>query len=909
MSMTGWKPHSGPSSASAYCRSTRGSPERKCSGCGSAGGSPGSNVAVDQQAPDLLERARCRPGPRCRTRGSGARHPPCRARRSRWRRRRRLRGRTGLRSYSCAFSVGMHWSLHCLRIGTLSVFLAMATTSPSCRRRARRAAARAAGRRPSRSTEAALRRIEAADPALGAFVDVDGDRALEQARAHRRPTTARLFAGVPIAIKANTPGRRAGHGLRRAPCWTGHRADHDAHLVRRLREEGFVIVGSTKSPEFGILPTTEPRHGGPARNPWDPDRTPGGSSGGAAAAVAVRDAPDRPRQRRRRVDPHPRRVLRARRPQAQPRPGLPRPRHRRLVPRLRRRPLPHRARHGRGARRARRATRPATPPGRRRPTAVHHRRQPRPGLAAHPRRARRTRSARRPAPGERGGASRDGASARRPRPRGRGRRRRTCPAPETLPLFLDVFAANIALGDRARAAAGGPRGRAGRHRAAVAGDARAAPRARTRSSYLGAIAPAAGARRRVVALWADCDVHAHARARRAPAAHRRARPASATADAELRPRRRPSPRTPALFNVTGQPAITVPAGFGADGLPVRRPARRPPAGRGHAAPGRRASSRPPRPWAHVRPPAALAPAPAARPIGSGRDAERLGVLRAALGEHRRAHDVGLVAGGQRDRAGDRLVERAAARSSERRRDAREAPRAAAGVEHRARRPSRAVSVSGPAISSDLVAVRPAVERPPPRTRRRRRPTPAGSRARAHRLGHRARRAAATSRSSSAQLACPRARRSASSAAWWWPGRRRPPPARRAPWCGARGERWCGDAPRGDEEDEVLDARALGRAQQAPGGHAVDLLDRRVGLVALRGREVDDGPHAAQRVAEGRRVAEVAERDLHADALRAEAPRVADQAADRVPGGPTRRRSSADPTRPVAPVSRSIERGG
>ena len=56
MSMSGWKPHSGPSSASADCRSTRGSPERKCSGCGSAGGRPGLERPVDQQAPDLLER-------------------------------------------------------------------------------------------------------------------------------------------------------------------------------------------------------------------------------------------------------------------------------------------------------------------------------------------------------------------------------------------------------------------------------------------------------------------------------------------------------------------------------------------------------------------------------------------------------------------------------------------------------------------------------------------------------------------------------------------------------------------------------------------------------------------------------------------------------------------------------------
>ena len=67
----------------------------------------------------------------------------------------------------------------------------------------------------------------------------------------------------------------------------GHRPGHSAYLVRRLREAGFVVVGTTNMPEFGILPTTEPRHTGTTHNPWNLDRTPGGSSGGAAAAVAA----------------------------------------------------------------------------------------------------------------------------------------------------------------------------------------------------------------------------------------------------------------------------------------------------------------------------------------------------------------------------------------------------------------------------------------------------------------------------------------------------------------------------------------------------------------------------------------------------------------------------------------------
>jgi len=90
---------------------------------------------------------------------------------------------------------------------------------------------------------------------------------------------------VPIAIKANVPvaGRLMSFGSK---FLADHRPGHSAYLVRRLQEAGFVIVGITNMPEFGILPTTEPRHGGPTRNPWDTERTPGGSSGGAAAAVA-----------------------------------------------------------------------------------------------------------------------------------------------------------------------------------------------------------------------------------------------------------------------------------------------------------------------------------------------------------------------------------------------------------------------------------------------------------------------------------------------------------------------------------------------------------------------------------------------------------------------------------------------
>jgi amidase len=120
---------------------------------------------------------------------------------------------------------------------------------------------------------------------VNAFVEVDAERALEAAAAIE-PGDERPFAGVPIAIKANT----AVAGLCRnfgSKFLQGHRPEYSAYLVRRLREAGFVVVGVTNMAEFGILPTTEPRHSGVTRNPWDLERTPGGSSGGSAAAVAA----------------------------------------------------------------------------------------------------------------------------------------------------------------------------------------------------------------------------------------------------------------------------------------------------------------------------------------------------------------------------------------------------------------------------------------------------------------------------------------------------------------------------------------------------------------------------------------------------------------------------------------------
>jgi amidase len=134
-------------------------------------------------------------------------------------------------------------------------------------------------------TELAFDRIAALDPQLNAFVDIDRERALAAAE-EIRPGDERPFAGVPTAVKNNraVEGMRLTFGCR---LMADHVARHDHNVTRRLREAGFVIVGTTTLPEYGILPTTEATLFGPTRNPWDLERTPGGSSGGASAAVAA----------------------------------------------------------------------------------------------------------------------------------------------------------------------------------------------------------------------------------------------------------------------------------------------------------------------------------------------------------------------------------------------------------------------------------------------------------------------------------------------------------------------------------------------------------------------------------------------------------------------------------------------
>ena len=133
--------------------------------------------------------------------------------------------------------------------------------------------------------ELSLARIEELNPQLNAFVQIDAERALATA-ADIGPGDPRPFAGVPIAVKNN----RAVQGLRLTygcSLMKDFVVDYDHNVTRRLKDAGFVIVGTTTLPEYGILPVSEARIFGPTRNPWDLERTPGGSSGGAAAAVSA----------------------------------------------------------------------------------------------------------------------------------------------------------------------------------------------------------------------------------------------------------------------------------------------------------------------------------------------------------------------------------------------------------------------------------------------------------------------------------------------------------------------------------------------------------------------------------------------------------------------------------------------
>ena len=138
-----------------------------------------------------------------------------------------------------------------------------------------------------------LERMQAHDAALNSFITVTADAALEQADAADRARAggdAGPLAGVPVAHKDIfcTQGVRTSCGSRMLDDFV---APYDAEVVSRLQAAGMVMLGKTNMDEFAMGSSNETSYYGPVRNPWDPARVPGGSSGGSAAAVAARLAP------------------------------------------------------------------------------------------------------------------------------------------------------------------------------------------------------------------------------------------------------------------------------------------------------------------------------------------------------------------------------------------------------------------------------------------------------------------------------------------------------------------------------------------------------------------------------------------------------------------------------------------
>jgi amidase len=137
---------------------------------------------------------------------------------------------------------------------------------------------------PLELVEATIERVEKVNPNLNLVITTRFDEARSAAAAN---IPGGPVAGVPFLMKD------IGAFLAGAPKSMGTMLlkdfvpDHDSELTRRLKKAGLIIIGKTNTPEFGLMPTTEPRLFGPSRNPWNMDKTTGGSSGGSAAAVAA----------------------------------------------------------------------------------------------------------------------------------------------------------------------------------------------------------------------------------------------------------------------------------------------------------------------------------------------------------------------------------------------------------------------------------------------------------------------------------------------------------------------------------------------------------------------------------------------------------------------------------------------
>jgi amidase/6-aminohexanoate-cyclic-dimer hydrolase len=132
--------------------------------------------------------------------------------------------------------------------------------------------------------EEAISRTEALNPRINAVVHKHYD---EGRAAIARGLPDGAFTGVPFLLKDLYMMLRGTVTSNGSAMFQGEVADHDSTLVQRYQQAGLVIFGKTNSPEWGLMPITEPELYGPSRNPWNLECTPGGSSGGAGAAVAA----------------------------------------------------------------------------------------------------------------------------------------------------------------------------------------------------------------------------------------------------------------------------------------------------------------------------------------------------------------------------------------------------------------------------------------------------------------------------------------------------------------------------------------------------------------------------------------------------------------------------------------------
>ncbi len=132
-------------------------------------------------------------------------------------------------------------------------------------------------------TEIAIARSEAINPEINAIIEPLFEMGRQMAKNHPNGP----FAGVPFLIKdlglhvQGTPLSNGSKGFQ------GQISDEDSYITRQFRAAGLIFLGKTNTPELGVTPYTEPERFGATRNPWENNRTPGGSSGGSAAAVAA----------------------------------------------------------------------------------------------------------------------------------------------------------------------------------------------------------------------------------------------------------------------------------------------------------------------------------------------------------------------------------------------------------------------------------------------------------------------------------------------------------------------------------------------------------------------------------------------------------------------------------------------